>query len=42
MPLAVHPDGYASRADEIVLSFDPADYAAIAAAAGGALAARWR
>jgi acetolactate synthase-1/2/3 large subunit len=37
--LAVHPDGYASRANEIGVSFDPPpDYAGIAAAAGGALA----
>jgi acetolactate synthase-1/2/3 large subunit len=37
--LNVHPEGYASRADDIDLSFDPApDHAAIAAAAGGALA----
>jgi acetolactate synthase-1/2/3 large subunit len=37
--LAVHPDGYASRANEIDVSFDPPpDYAAIAAAAGGAYA----
>ena len=36
--LAVHPDGYASRADDIDVSFDPPpDYAGIAAAAGGAL-----
>ena len=39
--LAVHPDGYASRADDLDLSFEPApDYAGIAAAAGGALRAR--
>jgi acetolactate synthase-1/2/3 large subunit len=37
--LAVHPDGYASRATDIDVSFDPVpDYAAIAAAAGGAFA----
>jgi acetolactate synthase-1/2/3 large subunit len=37
--LAVHPDGYASRANDIDVSFDPPpDYAAIAAAAGGAFA----
>ncbi len=37
--LAVHPDGYASRANEIGVEFDPApDHAAIAAAAGGAFA----
>ncbi len=37
--LAVHPDGYASRANDIGVSFDPPpDYAAIAAAAGGAFA----
>jgi acetolactate synthase I/II/III large subunit len=36
--LAVHPDGYASRANDINVSFEPpADYAGIAAAAGGAL-----
>jgi acetolactate synthase-1/2/3 large subunit len=35
--LAVHPDGCASRADNLDMSFHPqADYAAIAAAAGGA------
>jgi acetolactate synthase-1/2/3 large subunit len=35
--LAVHPDGYASRAQNIDVSFDPPpDYAGIAAAAGGA------
>ncbi|MGH6929849.1 MAG: thiamine pyrophosphate-dependent enzyme, partial [Dongiaceae bacterium] len=35
--LAVHPDGYASRADDIGVSFDPPpDYAGIAIAAGGA------
>jgi acetolactate synthase-1/2/3 large subunit len=37
--LAVHPDGYASRADDLGIRFDePPDYAGIAAAAGGALA----
>jgi acetolactate synthase-1/2/3 large subunit len=37
--LAVHPHGYASRANEIDVSFDPPpDYAGIAAAAGGAYA----
>jgi acetolactate synthase-1/2/3 large subunit len=37
--LAVHPAGYASRANEIGVSFDPPpDYAAIAAASGGAFA----
>jgi acetolactate synthase-1/2/3 large subunit len=37
--LALHPDGHASRADTIDVSFDPPpDYAAIAAAAGGAFA----
>lgn len=36
--LAVHPDGYASRADDIGVKFDqPSDYAGIASAAGGAL-----
>jgi acetolactate synthase-1/2/3 large subunit len=33
----VHPDGYASRANDLDLSFDPPpDYAGIATAAGGA------
>jgi acetolactate synthase I/II/III large subunit len=37
--LSVHPNGYASRADNLDLSFDPPpDYAGIAAAAGGAFA----
>ena len=37
--LAVHPDGHASRANDIGVAFDPPpDYAGIAAAAGGALA----
>ncbi len=37
--LAVHPDGYAARANDIGVSFDPPpDYAGIAAAAGGAFA----
>lgn len=37
--LAVHPDGYASRAEDLGVSFDPSpDYAGIAAAAGGAYA----
>lgn len=37
--LAVHPDGYASRANDLDIAFDPPpDYAGIAAAAGGALA----
>jgi acetolactate synthase I/II/III large subunit len=37
--LAVHPDGFASRAEDLDLSFDPPpDYSAIATAAGGALA----
>ena len=36
--LAVHPDGYASRAADLDLSFDPPpDYAGIATAGGGAL-----
>jgi acetolactate synthase I/II/III large subunit len=36
--LAVHPDGYASRANDIHVSFEPpSDYGGIAAAAGGAL-----
>ena len=35
--LAVHPDGFASRANDLDLSFDPPpDYSGIAAAAGGA------
>ncbi|KMO17776.1 thiamine pyrophosphate-requiring protein [Methylobacterium platani] len=35
--LAVHPDGYAARANHLDTSFEPApDYAGIAAAAGGA------
>jgi len=35
--IAVHPDGYASRAADIDVGFDPPpDYAAIAVAAGGA------
>ena len=35
--LAVHPNGYASRANDLGLRFDPPpDYAGIAAAAGGA------
>ena len=39
--LAVHPDGYASRAADLDTSFDPPpDYSAIAAAAGGAFALR--
>jgi acetolactate synthase-1/2/3 large subunit len=37
--LAVHPKGYASRANTLDVSFDPPpDYSAIAAAAGGAFA----
>ena len=37
--LAVHPNGFASRARDLDLSFDPPpDYSAIAAAAGGAYA----
>ncbi len=37
--LAVHPDGFASRAGDLDLSFDPTpDYAGVAAAAGGAFA----
>jgi acetolactate synthase-1/2/3 large subunit len=37
--LAVHPDGFASRANTLDVSFDPPpDYAGIAAAAGGAFA----
>ena len=35
--LAVHPDGYASRANRLDTSFDPEpDYVGLAAAAGGA------
>ena len=37
--LAIHPDGFASRAKDLDLSFDPPpDYSGIAAAAGGAYA----
>jgi acetolactate synthase-1/2/3 large subunit len=37
--LAVHPDGYAARAEDLHVDFDPPpDYAGIAAAAGGAYA----
>jgi acetolactate synthase I/II/III large subunit len=37
--LAVHPHGYASRANDLDIGFDPPpDYAGIAVAAGGALA----
>ena len=37
--LALHPDGYASRSDDIGVKFeDPPDYSGIAAAAGGAFA----
>ncbi len=37
--LAVHPDGFASRAGDLDLSFDPPpDYSGIATAAGGAFA----
>jgi acetolactate synthase-1/2/3 large subunit len=37
--LAVHPDGYASRATDLNIAFDPPpDYSGIAAAAGGAYA----
>ncbi|MGH9936561.1 MAG: thiamine pyrophosphate-requiring protein, partial [Blastocatellia bacterium] len=37
--LAIHPDGYASRAEDLGVSFDPPpDYSGIAAAAGGAFA----
>ena len=39
--LSVHPDGYASRANTLDIAFDPPpNYAAIAAAAGGAHAAQ--
>lgn len=41
--LAVHPSGYASRANDLNVALDPApDYAGIAAAAGGALALQAR
>jgi acetolactate synthase-1/2/3 large subunit len=41
--LAVHPDGYAARANDIDVAFDPPpDYAGIAAAAGGAFTATVR
>jgi len=37
--LAVHPDGYASKAEDIDVAFDPPpDYSGIAAASGGAYA----
>jgi acetolactate synthase-1/2/3 large subunit len=37
--LAIHPDGFASRAGDLDLSFDPPpDYSGVAAAAGGAYA----
>ena len=37
--LAVHPDGFASKADDLGVAFDPPpDYSGIAAAAGGAFA----
>jgi acetolactate synthase I/II/III large subunit len=37
--LAIHPDGHASRANDIGVAFDPPpDYSGIAAAAGGAFA----
>jgi len=37
--LAIHPDGYASRGEDIGVSFEPPpDYSGIAAAAGGAFA----
>lgn len=39
--LAVHPSGYASKANTLDIAFDPPpDYSAIAAAAGGAYAAQ--
>lgn len=41
--LAVYPDGYASRTDDLALSFSPApDYGGIAAASGGAFARQVR
>ena len=41
--LAVHPAGFASRANDLDVAFDPPpDYAGIAAAAGGALALQVR
>jgi acetolactate synthase I/II/III large subunit len=37
--LAIHPDGFASRAEDLDLSFDPPpEYSGVAAAAGGAFA----
>jgi acetolactate synthase-1/2/3 large subunit len=37
--LAVHPDGFASKSDDLNIAFDPVpDYSGIAAAAGGAFA----
>ena len=37
--LAIHPHGFASRAEDLDLSFDPPpDYSGLAAAAGGAFA----
>jgi len=37
--LAIHPDGFASRAADLDLSFDPPpDYSGVAQAAGGAFA----
>jgi acetolactate synthase I/II/III large subunit len=37
--LAIHPDGFASRAEDLDLSFDPPpDYSGVAVAAGGAFA----
>ena len=39
----MHPAGYASRANDLDVAFDPPpDYAGIAAAAGGALALQVR
>jgi acetolactate synthase-1/2/3 large subunit len=41
--LGVHPDGFASKAEDIGVAFDPPpDYAGIAAAAGGAYAEKIR
>ncbi|HEX5432490.1 MAG TPA: thiamine pyrophosphate-dependent enzyme, partial [Bryobacteraceae bacterium] len=37
--LAVHPEGFASKSDDLGIAFDPPpDYSGIAAAAGGAFA----
>ncbi|HYK61159.1 MAG TPA: hypothetical protein VEV85_17125, partial [Bryobacteraceae bacterium] len=37
--LAVHPDGFAAKSDDLGIAFDPPpDYSGIAAAAGGSFA----